>query len=197
MKDHGKLFLRCIPGCFHAHAHFLIPSCLDRKILVGAGLQPHYLPGHLSPSLAPHTDDSPAFPNILSQPDDQDCRTALTRFYQDDFQNGHRPLDLAQVVEIQIRINPASDQDAQVFGTAVWKTLDADTKTKLEKAAKAVPVDKASIGDILYTPIRDLLDKSPYDVPTAIIDTFASFKTLEVIEWVLDIHCHASEPSLF
>ena len=71
------------------------------------------------------------------------------------------------------------------FGMAVWDGLDADTKTKIQTAAKANPPDRVAIGDLLYTPTRNRLGDSPYIVPSVIVDTFTTIKAPEVIEWVI------------
>lgn len=111
----------------------------------------------------------------------------MVQYYQADPQNGHKPLQLALIVGAQISTNLTSDQDAATFGLVVWKTLDADTKNKVQKAAKENPPNSTSIADMLYTPIRDILNKGPYYVSTPILDTFTSMKAPEVTEWVLNI----------
>ena len=120
-----------------------------------------------------------------SQPDDRDCRTNMGQFYQGDTPNGHKSLDLAEFVSAQIRTNKASDEDPDTFGEAIWESLDAEIKTKLETAAKASPPDRENMGDILYTPTRNRLEKGPYYVPGAIVDTFTTMKAPEAIEWIV------------
>ena len=184
MKNYGKLFLRYFRGCFHSN--FLIHCPSDRKILLAAGLPPHELPSHLGPEARPES--APPIPVTSSQPDDRDCRTAMAQFYQADTPNGHKSLDLAEFVSAQIRTNPKSDPDPEIFGEAVWNTLDAETKTKLESDAKATPPDRAKMGDIVYTPTRGILEQGPYYVPSAILDTFTTMKAPEVIEWIVSQH---------
>lgn len=109
----------------------------------------------------------------------------MGQFYQGDTPNGHKSLDLAEFVSAQIRTNVDSDEAPEKFGAAVWASLDPDTKTKLETAAKASPPDRESMGDILYTPTRNRLEKGPYYVPGAIVDTFTTMKAPEAIEWIV------------
>ena len=158
---------------------------IDRNILLAAGLQPHDLPAHLSPSPKPLSDDPALVPNVSSQPEDRDCLSAMAQSYQYDLPNGQKSLDLVLFVDIIIRFIPRSDPDPDFFAQVVWSILNDDTKTKLKNAAKEDPPDRASIGDILYTPTRHALVASPEPVPTFILDTFTSMKTPEVTEWVV------------
>ena len=183
MKDYGELPV--FSAVFKFMLIFLIPTCSDRNILLAAGLQPYDLPAHLNPE--PRTSSSEPLPNIINQPDDLDCHTDMTQYYQDDAPNGHKPLQLAEIVAIQVRTNPKSDEDPKIFGSNVWETLDSDTKTKLQQAAKENPPNSASIGDTLYTPIRNILSKAPYDVPTPILDTFTALKAHEMAVWVIKL----------
>ena len=183
MKNYGTLSICHFPGCFRSHS--LISSRLDRKILLAGGLPPHELPKHLGPEPFTGSDDSDSLLNTSTQPDDRDCRTAMAHYYQDDTFNGFKSFDLGILVEAQIRTNPESDPDPESFGRAVWATLDADTKTKLHRAAEATTPDRENMGDILYTPTRSLLKKGPYFIPNIMLDTFTTIKAPEVIEWII------------
>ena len=182
MKNYGKLFLCSITGCLHVHC--LICYCSDRRILLAAGLKPSELPDHLGMP----TDSDPAeAPNshIAGQPDDRERRTDMHQFYENDDVNGRKPMQLTQIVAAQLRTNPQSDEHPDIFGLAVWKKLDEDTKAKLKKAAGENPPNMTAIADTLYTPIRNLLQKGPYAVPGPILDSFTSMKAPEVTEYVL------------
>ncbi|EDR03344.1 uncharacterized protein LACBIDRAFT_307492 [Laccaria bicolor S238N-H82] len=159
----------------------------DRRILLAAGLKPDHLPAHLA-ALSARNDptggtnsDVPA----IGQPDDRDCRADMEQFYEAAPPNGHRSLQLSQIIAAQIRTNLKSDPDANTFGLAVWKNLDQDTKKKLREDVKADPPNRASIADTLYTPVRQLLMKAPYSVPSPILDSFASMKVPEATEYVI------------
>lgn len=181
MKNFGLLFFCCIPGSLHANFHN--SSFSDREILLAAGLKPRDLPDHLS--LLDNDNFAEPVPDACGQPDDRDSQTDMQQFYQADSPNGHKPLQLMQIVALQVRTNPNCDQHADIFGVAVWKTLDNATKTKLQNSAKANPPEKASIADTLYTPIRTILQQSPYDVPSPLLDSFTSMKAPEVTEWMI------------
>ena len=109
----------------------------------------------------------------------------MANFYQENSPNGYKSFDLGMLVELQIRTNRKCDPDPEVFGKDVWETLDANTKTKVQEAAKANPPNRASIGDMIYTPTRSILEKGPYFIPNIILDTFTTIKAPEVIEWVV------------
>ncbi|KAF8892340.1 hypothetical protein CPB84DRAFT_1732422 [Gymnopilus junonius] len=155
----------------------------DRKILLAAGLKPHHLPAHLKPTASPVGDDDDIV--TVGQPDDRDSRTDMQQFYQADVPNGCKSLQLTQVIAAQLRTNPQSDPDPDTFGAAVWKTLDTDTKTNIRQNVSADPPNRAAIADLLYTPIRNILQLSPYSVPSPILDSFTSMKAPEVTEYVV------------
>ncbi|KAF8876436.1 hypothetical protein CPB84DRAFT_1828999 [Gymnopilus junonius] len=117
--------------------------------------------------------------------DDRDSRIDLEQFYQSDVPNGCKSLQLTQLISAQLRTNPQSDPDPDTFGMVIWKALDADTKTKAKQYARADPPNKAALADLLYTPIRDILQLSPYSVPSPILDTFTSMKAPEVTEYII------------
>ena len=180
MKDYGKLFLCDVTGRLHAHC---LIYCSDRRILLAAGLKPSELPTHLS---VPADNDSATAPHdhVAGQPDERERRTDIHQFYENTEANGSKPLLLTQIVAAQIKTDPKSDEHPDVFGLAVWKKLDNDTKTKLKKAAGENPPNMAAIADTLYTPIRNILQGGPYNVPGPILDSFTSMKAPEVTEYV-------------
>lgn len=170
----------------HTAKGFLIHCRSDRRILHVAGLKPHHLPAHLTLSASEDfvvgTESGVPF---IGQPDNRDARTDMEQFYEADTPNGCKPLQLTQIIAAQIRTNPKSDPDADTFGLTVWKTLDHATKKKLREDANENPPNRADIADKLYTPVRQLLAKAPYYVPSPILDSFTSIKVPEVTEWVI------------
>ncbi|KDR65379.1 hypothetical protein GALMADRAFT_1366210 [Galerina marginata CBS 339.88] len=167
----------------------------DRMILLAGGLTRGQLPETVSLAASKNS-LAAAVPGdeiyAVGQPDDQEGRTDLKQFYQDDTLNGFKPLQLLHVIEAQIRTNPKSDEPITTFGEVVWNTLDDACQTQLEKYAKESPPNKKAIADELYTPLQTILQGSPYHVPPPILNSFTTMKAPEVTEWVVDNHGNPS-----
>lgn len=109
----------------------------------------------------------------------------MKRFYDLTNPNGCHPMDLAQLVDAQIRTNPMSDQEPNKFAQNVWDTLSKKEQDDLLAWAKKSTPDKSQMAESLYKPVCKLLGQDPYNVPRNIRPTFTSMKVPEVVEWII------------
>jgi len=161
---------------------------LDREILLASGLPPSSLPEHLMEhgDSEDNTGRRTGEYSIMGQPDNRDCRVDISQFYQDDVQNGFKPLQLMQIIAAQVRTNPKCDEEVNTFSAKVWGAIDESTKGKLRRYATERPnPNRKAIADVLYTPAQGILKREPYLVPSPILESFNSVRIPEITEWVV------------